>query len=60
MNTETLVSKQEVTANMAFPIAIPIAHEWMVLPFWPERTIIGNQQQHHLFELMHVVSTRMR
>lgn len=54
------VNKKEIPTNMAFPVSFPLAFQWMIQPFSTERTVIGDQQQHYLFELVHVVPARTR
>lgn len=54
------VRQQKVAADMAFPMPIPVATHGMVEPFGPQRTVIGDQEQHGRLEPVHVVSARVR
>lgn len=50
-----LVGQQEIAADVTFAVADPVATgQRMVLPFRPERAIVGNQQQHGFLEPVHV------
>ena len=55
-----LVNQQKVAANVAFPVVGPIAFECVVQPLSAQRAIVGNQQQHRLLELPHVVAPGAR
>lgn len=55
-----LVNQQEVAANVAFPVLGPFAFERVVQPLSAQRAIVGNQQQHRLLELPHVVTPGAR
>ena len=50
-----LINQQKVAADVAFPVVGPIAFERVVQPLSAQRAIVGNQQQHRLLELPHVV-----
>lgn len=55
-----LVNQQEIAANVAFPVVSPIAFERVVQPLSAQRAIVGNQQEHRLLELPHVVAPGVR
>ena len=49
-----LVGEQEIAADVTFPVATPLAIQGMIQPFGAKRGIICDQQQHRLFQPMHV------
>lgn len=53
------VDQQEVAADVAFAMVSPFAGKGVVQPLRPERRIIGDQQQHRLFQAFHVEPARM-
>lgn len=55
-----LVNQQEVAANVAFPVVGPIAFERVIQPLSAKWAIVGNQEQHRLLELPHVVAPGAR
>ena len=55
-----LVNQQEVAANVAFPVVGPVAFERVILPLSAKRAIVGDQEQHRLLELPHVVAPGAR
>jgi hypothetical protein len=55
-----LIGQQKVAADMTFPVTLPLALEGMIQPFRPERAIIDNEQQHGLFEPVHVIALGAR
>lgn len=54
------IDQQKVAADVALAVIRPFAHELMILPLGRHRTIIRDQQQHRLFELLQVEATRVR
>lgn len=52
------IDQQEVASDVAFTVPSPIAGKLMILPLRRYRAGIGDQQQHHLFQIVHVVPTR--
>lgn len=52
-----LVGQQEVAANMTFPVPVPVAAQGVIEPFRPEWAVIGDEQEHRLLELVHVIAT---
>ena len=55
-----LIDQQKVAADVAFPVIGPIAFECVVQPLSAQRAIVGNQEQHRLLELHHVVAPGAR
>jgi len=51
------VRQQKVAADMTFSMTFPIPTQWVIEPLWPERAVIGDQQEHGVFEPVHVVTT---
>lgn len=52
------VGQQKIAADVALAVPNPVATgQWMVLPFRPERIIVGDQQQHSFLEPVHVEPT---
>ena len=49
------IGQEEVTADMTFAVAVPIPAQSMVKPLRPQSAIIGDEQQHRLFELVHIM-----
>ncbi len=54
------VDEQEVTANVAFTVACPVACQRVIEPFRRQRPIVGDEQHHGLFQVVHVVSAGVR
>jgi hypothetical protein len=55
------VGQQEIPADVTFAVTHPVAtRQRMIFPFWPERAIVGDQQQHGFLEPVHVESTGLR
>ena len=54
--TPHLVNQQEVAPNMAFPVIGPLALQCVVQPLGAQGYVIGDQQNHGLFEAHHVVA----
>ena len=48
--TFKLVNQQEVATNMAFTVVGPFTLQSMIQPLWPQRRIVGDEQQHRLFQ----------
>jgi hypothetical protein len=42
------IDQQKITADVTFPVVVPIALERMVELLRPERCIVGDEQKHHL------------
>ncbi len=40
------VGQKEVAADVAFPVSVSIAAQWMIEPFRAEWPVIGDQQEH--------------
>lgn len=55
-----LIDLQEITTHMAFPMVGPVAPEGVVQPLGTQWCIVGDQEQHDLLELVHVVPARAR
>ncbi len=53
------VDQQEVAADVALTVVSPFADKCVVQPLWLERRIVGDQQQHRLFQAFHVEPARM-
>lgn len=51
-----LVGQQEVAADVTFSVPGPITFQRMIEPFGAKWCIVGDEEQHRLFEAMHVVS----
>ena len=55
------VGQQEIAADVTFAVTDPVAtRQRMVFPFWPERAIVGDQQQHGFLEPVHVEPAGLR
>lgn len=54
-----LVDEQEIAANMAFTVIRPVSLQGVTLPFWSERCIVGDQQQHRLLQSAQIVTPGM-
>lgn len=50
------VDQQEVAADVAIARAGPVALERVVEPFGAKRFVVSDQQQHRVFEAVHVVA----
>jgi hypothetical protein len=48
------VNQEEIPANVAFSMIGPVAGQRVIQPLRPQRTIVGDEQQHHLFESLHI------
>ena len=55
-----LINQQKVSADVTFAIVGPFAFQRVIKPLRPERGIVCNQQQHHIFESYHIVAARVR
>src|SRR5690606_7691691 len=55
-----LVNQQKVAADMTLAVIGPVASERVVKPFWTQRRIVGNQQQHRLSQAFQVITARTR
>lgn len=51
-----LVDEQEITTNVAFAMAGPVALEGVIEPFGRQRCIVRDQQYHCLLEPVEVVT----
>ena len=51
-----LVDQQEVATDVAFAMVGPVAFEGVVEPFGTQRALVGDEQQHRLFQPLHVVA----
>jgi len=49
-----LVGQQKIATDVALAMAVPLALERVIKPFRPEGAIVSDQQQHDLFEPVHV------
>ena len=49
------VRQKKIAANMTFSVAAPLTAKSVVKPFRTKGMITGYQQQHRLFEAMHIV-----
>ena len=47
------VDQQEIASNVAFPERGLVAFERVIRPFWTQGTILGDQEQHGLFQPFH-------
>ena len=54
------IDQEEIAANMAFPVVGPVAFQWVVQSLRPQGLVVGDQEQHDLFELLHVVAAGTR
>jgi hypothetical protein len=51
------IDQKKITADMTFTISCPISGQSMVKPLFSQRSIIPDQEQHSLFEAIHIIST---
>src|SRR6218665_3417102 len=55
-----LVRLHKMTAEMAIPVSPPVTAQSGIAPSRPERSVVGDQQQHRLLEPVHVMAASPR
>ena len=54
------IDQEEITTDVAFPVARPRASERVIPPFGTERRLIGDEKEHDRLQPIHIVSAGTR